>query len=773
MPDHLLLPAPIRLDSRRAGGGGGKPNHRSPGAHGAKLQNDLDAAIGAQRPMRTIEGVDPALVFKIRATGELKDSTLRSNELQFLGDTADWTYFVLVAGDDPTELRKRLASYASAGDNRDAAQGRTFFEAIEDLLPYDHHDRRGPGLPRDGERFSGTTLVDVILWPSTDAEMARGRVRDVRTVIEQHKGDLLVADERARFTVVRARINNPGLDALLELPVVELVRAPPTPRLEPSTWRYMRAHDLPIPEIAPFAPVGLIDDDVMAHQLLTNVVVSRRSIPEKHAWGPPSDHGTLVAGLLAYGDIEDALADGKPWIASGPIHCVRVLEPAPEDSERTQFPTDTPTHVVIEEAIRGLRDQHGVRVFNLSITDDQPYSGPHVSVWSERLDELVRELDIVLVVSAGNHMPRDLPENTDILNAYPNYLLDEAARVAEPAVAANVLTVGSIAHSDTPQRLDGQSRPGERAIAQAGQPSPFTRTGPGTASATKPDVVHHGGNWTCNDIDVLQDRDHGVSIISLIMRDQRLFGVANGTSFATPRVTRLAAQILHRYPDASANLVRALIGSACSPVSVPGALSTRDVRRLAGNGRPTGINALESNARRVAMTFDGTIEPETAAIHPVPIPDVFARGRTWRRIIVALAFDPAVRRTRREYIATSMKFDLIRAVTEEEAREIWRRQPTDPTRRLQLPGGHRRPRLDPTHQDCDASTLQVRTLRSQHFDIDDGDTYYVIVQHASSRWLEERQRYALVVTLEDEEREEIDLYAAVQPRARARTRIRV
>ena len=92
---------------------------------------------------------------------------------------------------------------------------------------------------------------------------------------------------------------------------------------------------------------------------------------------------------------------------------------------------------------------------------------------------------------------------------------------------------------------------------------------------------------------------------------------------------------------------------------------------------------------------------------------------------------------------------------------------------MRLPEERRRPKLDPGTQECNDSTLQVRSLRTNSLDVDDGDTYYVVVTHAPSPWLAEAQRYALVVTLEDEEREEIDLYATVQPLARTRQRVRI
>lgn len=776
MADHLQLPQPIRLESRRAGTGFGERRQRNPGRHGRKLGDDLDRAITAMRPARTIEGIDPAYVFKIRAVGRLDDSALHTRGLHWLGDTKDWTYFVLAPGDDPVELRKNLGSYGAAGDRADEAPGRTFFDSIEEFLPYDRVDRRGPGLPADGDDFDAPLAVDVIVWPSATAQDARARVAEVRTVIAQSdEAAVLAADERARFTVVRARVDRQALDDLLDLAVVERIRLPPTPRLEPSTWRNVTIEELPTPRVEQVAPIGLIDDGVMDHPLLpARVLASRIAIPISHAWLAPSDHGTMVAGLCAYGDIEDPLAGAVPWVACGPIHAVRVLEPDPRDQSRTRFPTDEPAYRVIESAIRQLYDTHGVRVFNLSITDDQAYSGPHVSVWTERLDELAHELDIVIIVAAGNQRTDDLPPRTDVLNAYPGYLLGDGARIAEPATAANVVTVGSIAHADAPQTVDGTSRPGDRAIAKPRQPSPFTRTGPGTADAMKPDLVERGGNWVLDDTDRLRDPDYGVSVISLVRRDQRFFGVANGTSFAAPRVARLAAAILQRYPDASANLVRALLGIAAVPIDGPASLHAKDLRRIAGHGQPLAERALDSQGPRVAMIHEGTIAADTVVIHPLMVPEEFARGGSSRTITIALAYDPEVRRTRREYLAGRMSFDLVRNMSIDEITAIWIKQPDDKNLRLDLPKDRRRPDLEPGTQDSQDSTLQVRTLRRKHLLPDDGDTYYVVVRHTSSAWIEGggEQRYALVVALEDEERVDLDLYATLAARLPVRVRVR-
>ena len=774
MSDHLQLPQPTTLESHRANTGFDERPARNPGQHGSKLTNDLNRAITKMRLARTIEGVDPGYVFKIRAAGPLRASALQGSDLQWLGDTKDWTYFVLAPA-DPKELRQNLAIYGAAGDHPDQAQGRTFFDSIEGFLPYDRDDRRGPGIPADGEVLETPLAVDVIVWPSADSPSAQARVAQVRTVIaESSDAAVLTADERARFTVVRARVDRQALDDLLDLAVVEHVRLPPTPRLEPSTWRNVTIDDLPTPRVVQVAPIGIIDDGVADHPLLpAGVLASRSAIPSARVWLAPSDHGTMVAGLCAYGDIEGPLAGAAEWLAYGPIHTVRVLEPDPQDAQWTFFPTDEPAYRVVESAIRQLHEEHGVRVFNMSITDQDAYSGPHVSVWTERLDSLARELDVVIVVAAGNHSRPDLQPGSNVHSAYAGYLLSDGARVAEPAIAANVVTVGSVAHADAPQTIGGISRPGDRAIAKRGQPSPFTRTGPGTADAIKPDFVERGGNWVLDDVDNLRDPDYGVSVISLVRRDQRFFGVANGTSFAAPRVTRLAAAILGRYPDASANLVRALLGVATVPIDSPASFDAKDMRRVSGHGQPVAARALESEGPRVAMTYEGKITADTVVIHPFTVPDEFARGGSSRTITVALAFDPEVRRTRREYLAGRMSFDLVRNMSMDEIKARWGKQPDDKALRLDLPSDRRRPKLEPGAQDSKNSTLQVRTFRRKHLDPDDGDTYHVVVRHTSSAWTEGgEQRYALVVALEDEDRVGLNLYATLAARLPVRVKLR-
>jgi hypothetical protein len=772
MADHLRLPAPRPIASRRAGGGGGASVERVPGPHGRKLKGELAAA--ASRPRRGTEGVDPAQVYKLRTVGGISEGTLASSELQWLGNTADWTYFVL-AEEGPEEFERMLDSYTASGETRTGAKHLSFFEHIEEILPYGPEDRQGQGVSEDDLAEADSLVVDIVIWPSADTPTATARVGRVRALLERDDAEELAVDQRPRYTVVRARAGSECIRNLLELSVVERVRTPPVPYLEPTTWRFATEEDLPDPDRIDGVPIGLIDDEVMDHPLLEPSIGTREALPAGHGWSPPSDHGTLVAGLLVFGDIEACLAEDADWEGLGPVHCMRVLEENPNVTGDAIFPTDAPVHQVIEEAIRTLHDRHGVRIFNLSISDRYSFAGPHLSLWSERMDELARELDAVIVVAAGNHGATNLAAGESILDAYPKYLLEDGCRVAEPGAGANVLTVGALARHDAPQRADGRTVPGDRAIAATGEPAPFTRSGPGAAGGIKPDVVHYGGNWVMNDVDMVETRDHGVSGVSTLVSGGRFYGLANGTSYAAPRVTRVAAQILNRYPGASANLIRALIGSAVQPIASPDTLDAKELRKLGGYGLLSDDYALESGRSRVALIYEGEIDPDTAVIHPVPVPNEFIEARGSRRIVVALAFDPEVRRTRREYLTANMKFDLVRGLAADQIESRWQRQPTAAADRLDLPSGRARPGLDPGANECKDATLQVRSYTRTQVDKTDAHGYHVVVQHLSASWFptESPQRYALVVALEDREREGVDLRALAEARLEPRVRVRV
>jgi subtilisin family serine protease len=774
MPDHLPLPPPVPLASRRIRRGP-RASVRNPRQHGEGLATELAVSVKRAQSIKIIEGVDPALVFRIRVTGRLSAEDWRRRGLELLAEGEDWDYVVLSAGSDSPAVTRELAAYARAPDEEGAkAPLSSFFGELEAIEPYGPEDRLAAGVANTRDRTPGP--VDIVIWAAADEREASHRVEQVIAAAESVQGVVTASDRRPRSPVVRAVLDGAGTRALASVPVVETIRLPVLPYVDPSAWRDARLADLDV-QRGSGTPVGVLDDAIAtAHPLLHGLVTATASFPAGRAWEQLGEHGTMVAGLAAYGDFEQPLRDGSPLRAGGPLVQGRVIEPDPNRQGRYRFAPEQPEYMTIEEAIVALHEQHGVRVFVLCVTESDPYSGPRVSLMTERLDDLVRERDLVVVLATGNHEANlataTMRSGDHAMNDYPSYALHELARISEPATAALAVSVGSIARSAGPATLAGTTPLGSHAIAPVDGLSPFSRSGPGAHRGIKPDLVDYGGNWVLRPSGEIAFPESGTSVVSLMLHGTgRLFGCGSGTSYAAPRIARLAADILGAYGDASANLVRALLAlSAGIPAPVTQAFGA-DASRVAGHGLSHGERAIASSATRAVLMGDFMMPTDTVAIHPLPVPGAFGSGRAPRTIRVTLAFDPPVRRTRREYLAGEMSFDLLRASSLQEVSDWYRQQ--DPEEPLRLPGDRRRVDLRPGTNTGANSTLIAREVRRTLFPEDDGDTYYLAVTHRNRPWASSgEQRYALAVAFEEEERQNIDLYAELQTRVRPRVRVR-
>jgi hypothetical protein len=786
MVSHPILPPRRTLSSRRVPPGFGVTPSRNPRRHGHSLiEQFASAPVSSGRP--TSDGVDGRFVFKLRSeAGFADDHTLNLRNLQVLGTDDDSTYFVL-AEDGGFVFAEALQRY-SEGEDVEGGSGelKSLYNKIDAIAMYGPADRKGPGL--DLLPASGPVMVDVTIWPSDSMEEALHRVALLELRVNELHGEIVARSVIPRFSACRVRIDASDLSELLDLYVIESVRTPPVPFIDPSDWRDIDAEEL-IVEPLDSAAVGVLDDMPSSTHPLLNGFVRIHESPAVlgRSWREPGPHGTMVAGIALAPDIASDLRSGATVRVHGSVDAIRVLEPIDGTLDGTQFPPEVLPARLVVESIRQLHEQAGVRVFNLSFGFDSDYGASHVGEFSEMLDELARELDIVIVVAAGNvtvGIDGLLATGHHVAHDYPAYLHASHHQLAQPANAATAVTVGGISASDAPA-ASNPPRLGDRAVAAVGHIAPFSRTGPGhgllATRINKPDFVAPAGNVIIDDTGLANVRDQGTGVLGPATRASGpLFRMGHGTSFASPVVARAAASVVHEYPGASANLVRALLASAALPPVGANDLDERTRHARYGFGIIRERDAVASRPQRVTMTFEGAIAVDTSVIHPVPIPREFALPRSSSRVIrVALAFDPPVRRTRREYTTATMVTDAYRAVDIDALMERLRAQ--DPENPQPLFGGRTRlNKFRPPHTAHRESTLQLKDWKPTVLDADDGDAYFIVVTHKTRTWFRERsdyqeQRYALAVTLLDEARTELDLTVAVTQtvNAQARSQARV
>ena len=669
---------------------------------------------------------------------------------------------------------------------------KNLFDGLQTVRRIAPEDRMGMQLKSQGLPETEPFYLDVDLWHPGETNQLRTLLQQFRAFCDREGGR--VTDEvcTESLSLLKVYCNRRLAERILDQDIVARVDLPP--KVSETLARMFQQQDFPNLTLIPDDTdplVCVVDSGVVSgHPLLTNWVIEEVDFDSGE--NTPTDlhgHGTAVAGLVVYGDVNRCLETGV-WQPKVRICSAKVLrserDPIDVDRPRAEFPEENRIEKTLEDVIRYFVEVHGLRVFNVSIgIDSDVYSGGRQFPCAEKLDELARELDIVIVVAAGNRYP-EVPggprTRSQFQEAVRDQVLSSEHRICNPATAALSLTVGSIARTDgLPDRLR-DSVPG----ARAGGPSPFTRTGPGysfkaTNASIKPELVDFGGNLALQTQGATtrwrEDISLGEPTIQ-IEEGGRFVGAEFGTSFACPHVSHVAAfsqkaleLTLGSAP--SANLIRALVGSAAvvPPCGAEWLGDDGEMLRLAGYGVSALDLATWSKENCVRLVALDSVEEDRLHIYRFTLPEQFLMAPGRRGITVSLAFDPPVRSSRKEYLARTMWFDLLQGLTTDEVQRYKERVESGQAPRL--PSGAEIDML-PKKTVVQWSTLQVRRhiwqrgLRLR--EASDGDASLHIVVGCQRRFktglLDSKQRYGLVVNLWHEG-EGVRIYQAL------RTTIRV
>jgi subtilisin family serine protease len=737
------------------------------------------------------------LIFKLELhpQGYLDEDQLDRMGLTVLEREPGRVLVVFSSDEDLTAFRQRLSSYGGDIDGPAYAE----LAGIERLVPLIPDDRVGSRL-RERPLEPGTTSasLDVELWHPGTRQGAARSLEQLRLAVESLNGEVTDEVIGADIVLARIKVDAARVDQLLTLDRVREVDRPPQTQIEPYEEPAARAQDLPEVSEPPDGAAGVlvVDSGITAnHPLLRNLVGDAQAFPGPATtppWGPADEevrtggHGTSVSGIAGLGDLS-GFTPGTTIAGEVRLFSGRVLD------EQCSYDPDELVEHQLEEAVRYFVDNYPeTRVINLSLGDPTMVfrDGASQPRLAARIDELAYELqssNVLFVISSGNYDYVALNAGDEI-RMYPDYLLDPSARLIEPASAALALTVGGLANGRDPTAA------GRRAVAGTlGHPSPFTRSGPGVGGMIKPDVVEFAGDVVLDgsDIPVVDDT---VGVIStnrgFAPPGGSLLRRVRGTSFAAPAVSHLAAKLFNQFPEASPNLIRALVAdSATLPPSRPspldGDFSDESVWRIFGYGRPDFERAVASAENDVLLIAESSIELDAYQLFEVPeIPRDFFDLAGDRLLSATLAFDPPTRHTRSDdYLGVRLQFRLFRNTTLDQLERVfrdWRRAPAGPTEislesRLDDLPGRQKVDLRPGLTLRGRGTLQKGMLpvASRAWNYDEG-TPLILAVTSQRRWAPAEvvaQRFAVVVSLKHSDpaaRLHSRLRARLQPRVRVR-----
>lgn len=675
--------------------------------------------------------------------------------------------------DGLSEFESRLVTLARDG----VVTRKELFYVIEDFDHWTPQDRTGAALLEQGFPAAPTFMLDVELWPQERQDKRQQMVRAFLDWLHAQGIERLDDIQQPSLVMVRVRCNGAQAEQILHHRDVRTADLPP---------RLGVAVQLLHTDINQFPPIDPPSDDAPSiavldsgltrgHSLLGAAVGDAQGYLAPHRSADDTDphwHGTFVGGLALYGDVHNAIQQ-RQFVPQLRLFSGKVFEHDGQD--QTEF-----VEKAVEEAVRDLHGQYGCKVFNLSYGDlNKVYDGRHVRGLAYTLDRLTRELGVLFVVPAGNLQLNQLPQ--DARGQYPHYLFEEHARLLDPATALNALTVGGISLFEATR--DAQNHPNtieDHTLARANQPFPLTRRGPSINGAIKPDVVEHAGNIAlmCTGG---RPRHTGLGVVSLnggFATHGFAFKEDIGTSYAAPLVAHKAARLLAAVPDATPNLLRALIGAharwseACETLLGPGDRPEGRERllQLIGYGRVDDAALYRSLDHTVTLLAEERIGNDQHHFFELPVPDSFwANGRRTREITVALAYSPDVRTTRLDYRRTKLWFNLVVADSLDDVTRAFQRN------REEGMGEHGNGRWL-SNETRKNGTLQVSRWEFRQVPVR-GDKVFVVVTRQDSAWSHDEHRaeaepYALAVVLADREQANAQLYAQVQAKLQARAQAR-
>lgn len=681
---HIPLPRYLAEPRYRTGRGPKLPE-RNQQAHGRLLEQQLQNlfdTVGNRRDARPREL--PRLPEEVQV--QLESSAVRGKpilteaslpkgwKLEVVEERPDGVLMAISRDPNLEKLQRSVTTFRRdvRTESGRLRFGATKIAALESIAPADRELKLGEELLADGPiRPRQSYLVDIEIVAGSSVEDHAQR-REEFSAYLRAAGAVIVgtgAIVEEDYALYRARITGRVLlDLVDNHPHVLSIDMPPSIELEGMELLDIANPRLPgsVERIAAGPPIVVIDGGVIPEQPLIrqalNGPVHRSFIPGAPSVtdGGTDGHGTAIVSVAAIGSLRQKLLEPAAGDQALPVAVARVLD------DNTALPETVNMKAVLPEIASQMRERNRAQVFNHSLASRAPFNRQRMSVWAEALDRTAYDnggSGYLFIVATGNIDGAVSPSAAQLENwvtrgNHPGYLNNERCRLRNPAQAITALTVGAyVPRAGAPfsQRQNMNRRP----VAQSGTPSPFTRSGFGYLREIKPEIVEEGGNYYLEGGTRLRRNAQLTDVAvanSQFASDGRLVRFMSGTSVAAPRVAHLAGLIERELPNASVDLIRALIvNSAQWPVRLA---TTEDTLRVLGYGVPDPGRALLPGGGRCLITIEDRIRIGTAHYFRVPFPtDLFDRTPETRlRVSVTLAYRPPVRKTNAKYRGTVLEW---------------------------------------------------------------------------------------------------------------------
>lgn len=397
--------------------------------------------------------------------------------------------------------------------------------------------------------------------------------------------------------------------------------------------------------------ICLLDQGVnRGHPLISPLLAEDDLHAFDPGWGTADHggHGTLMAGLAGYGDLQACLESSDSIKITHVLESSKILPPPPAVNPKHLWGYVTAQGIYRAETEAPDRK----RIVCLAVASEETRNAGHPTSWSAELDAMAAGTDEIrqrlIVVCAGN-----VSEN------WADYPFENLTNeVHDPAQSWNALSVGACTFLT---RLDPLLYPNHDPVAGTGGLSPFS-----TTSAQwdhdrwpiKPEIVFEGGNMAKSPEGWIDDPEDLRPLSTSLDFTRTHFWPFGGTSAAAAQVAWMAAKIQSSYPDLWPESLRGLLVHSASwtPAMIDqfrqggGKGAYQTLLRACGYGVPDLEKAMSCVSNSLTLVAQETIQPfvirgssrATNEMHlyalPWPTDELLLMGETPVRMRVTLSY---------------------------------------------------------------------------------------------------------------------------------------
>jgi len=365
--------------------------------------------------------------------------------------------------------------------------------------------------------------------------------------------------------------------------------------------------DLPI--------IGIIDTGISNQTPLASLLINdqRFNLTNGSVFTDNTNHGTAIAALAALG--KKAYTQGYRGAIKADAKLLSIKVTDSNSSFLSQ-------RAVLDLLYKIKQEYTSIKIFVLTICyDAHKLNNEDYSAYAFELDKFAHTHDCIITICTANNDRASIENNSYNLN----YFHTEVTNICTPAESMNNITVGAAADSLRDGNFEGISTSKEF-------PTLYSRKGHIDLTALfsknkinklyfKPDIIECGGDYEYSSCNKYIGTGLKASMEVLSAEPSESFYPNVGTSFSTPLVANIAAQIQKNYPDIRTQSIKALIinGASLNSIRFQDSYSTL-LNKTAGHGLVSEQKSVFSNDNAITLLIEDSIAPDQIVTFPLNFP---------------------------------------------------------------------------------------------------------------------------------------------------------